>query len=302
MPLLIRPFAERNHVYHLPGKIITQQRKHPLLRELYLSSTGRFDRAVGHHVVRTDQEATTHLLIVCLGGQGYFRTAGTEWPVGTGDVMVGRQHEAHTYAADGHEPWSIAWVHFSGTQAGDYLTLMGIEPGRQRLQIGEQSQIIAVFNELFQTLRAGYTLHHLVMVAASLRRLLSLLAMLDMYADDQPRTGLNVAAIIDFMNAHLHENLTLDDIAAQASMSRSHFTRRFRARTGYAPIDYFIRLKIQRACELLETTDWPIAEVSQSLGYTDPYYFSRLFKRIIGLAPSHYRNTREFQRERSPRN
>ena len=63
-------------------------------------------------------------------------------------------------------------------------------------------------------------------------------------------------------------------------------------KTGYAPIDYFIRLKIQKACELLETTDQQVGEMGYSLGYPDIDYFSRLFKKVVGLSPRQYRAER----------
>ncbi|MCB0166075.1 MAG: helix-turn-helix transcriptional regulator, partial [Anaerolineae bacterium] len=68
--------------------------------------------------------------------------------------------------------------------------------------------------------------------------------------------------------------------------------RVFKKKTGYAPIDYFIRLKIQKACELLETTDQQVSEIGHSLGYPDIYYFSRLFKKVVGLSPRQYRAER----------
>jgi AraC-like DNA-binding protein len=55
-------------------------------------------------------------------------------------------------------------------------------------------------------------------------------------------------------------------------------------------MDYFIHLKIQNACKLLYLTDMTVREVSFELGYDDPYYFSRLFKKVMGISPMQYRN------------
>jgi AraC-like DNA-binding protein len=91
------------------------------------------------------------------------------------------------------------------------------------------------------------------------------------------------------MLEQLTQPLSLDDFADYAAMSRSYFSRQFREKTGYAVMDYFTRLKIQKACELLETTEMKVTEISHYLGYKDPYYFSRLFKKVSGISPSHYR-------------
>ncbi|MET0377936.1 MAG: helix-turn-helix transcriptional regulator, partial [Spongiibacteraceae bacterium] len=58
------------------------------------------------------------------------------------------------------------------------------------------------------------------------------------------------------------------------------------------PIHYFIHLKMQRACELLETTEFDVREIAELLGYADPFYFSKLFKRTIGQSPQHFRIAR----------
>ena len=78
-------------------------------------------------------------------------------------------------------------------------------------------------------------------------------------------------------------------MAAQAGLSESQFSHLFKQQTGHAPLTYFIHLKMQHACSLLTLTQLSVKEIAQEVGYTDSYYFSRLFKKIIGVAPSRYR-------------
>ncbi len=68
-----------------------------------------------------------------------------------------------------------------------------------------------------------------------------------------------------------------------------YYSKLFRERTSHSPIAYFIQLKICKACELLDHTDLGVREIAIELGYDDPYYFSRLFKKIQGVSPSKYR-------------
>jgi len=190
------------------------------------------------------------------------------------------------------DPWDILYGHFDGREALALLQFTGISLADEVVApIGHQPALIALFNEMHATLRAGYTLHHLVMASACLRHILARLAMLLTYRSPASPQGLNIDKLIDVMLARITESCTLDDLAAEANMARSTFSRHFREKTGYPPIDYYLRLKIQKACELLETTDLQIAEVSRHLGYTDAHYFSRLFKKYMGVAPSHYRRT-----------
>ena len=94
---------------------------------------------------------------------------------------------------------------------------------------------------------------------------------------------------ITYMLRHLDESLQVATLAAQANISASHFFALFKRRIGCAPIDCFIRLRMQHACRLLDETVMSVKEVAATLGYDDPFYFSRIFKSVIHVAPSEYR-------------
>lgn len=94
---------------------------------------------------------------------------------------------------------------------------------------------------------------------------------------------------IAYMMRHLDEPLQVATLAARANVSPSHFFALFKRRVGCAPIDYFIRLRMQHACRLLDETPLSVKEVAATLGYDDPFYFSRSFKSVNRVAPSEYR-------------
>jgi transcriptional regulator GlxA family with amidase domain len=94
---------------------------------------------------------------------------------------------------------------------------------------------------------------------------------------------------IDYMAQHLDKPLQVATLAAQVNISPSHFFALFKRRIGRAPMDYFTRLRMQRACRLLERTSLSVKEVASELGYDDPFYFSRVFKSVNRMAPSDYR-------------
>jgi AraC-like DNA-binding protein len=94
------------------------------------------------------------------------------------------------------------------------------------------------------------------------------------------------------MRQHLSEPLQVATLAACAGTSPSHFFVLFKRFTGSPPIDYFIRLRMQRACRLLDLGLLPVKDVAAAVGYEDPFYFSRVFKSVLRIAPSHYRARR----------
>jgi len=94
---------------------------------------------------------------------------------------------------------------------------------------------------------------------------------------------------IIYMKQHLDRPLQVSTLAALAGVSPSRFFVLFKHATGHTPIDFFIHLRMRRACELLEATSLSVQEVAASLGYDDQFYFSRVFKSVNHVAPSEYR-------------
>lgn len=95
----------------------------------------------------------------------------------------------------------------------------------------------------------------------------------------------------DFIHSNYHMSIGLDDIAAAAGISINHLGRQFKVATGMTPIHYLQNVRMEAARELL-LTDLKIAEVAHLVGIEDPYYFSRVFRRINGFSPLAYRKNR----------
>ena len=91
------------------------------------------------------------------------------------------------------------------------------------------------------------------------------------------------------MTNNLAAEASLTELAELAGMSRSRYTSAFRKVTGCSPVEYFNRLKVQKACELLRFSRKPVAEIGRELGFADPYYFSHAFKKMTGVSPANFR-------------
>jgi transcriptional regulator GlxA family with amidase domain len=96
---------------------------------------------------------------------------------------------------------------------------------------------------------------------------------------------------IAHMLGHLNKRVTVAELARMANLSSSYFTALFKQKTGYPPINFFIRLRMQQACHLLKFNNMSVREIAATLGYGDPFFFSRQFKLINGAAPRNYRMT-----------
>ena len=92
-----------------------------------------------------------------------------------------------------------------------------------------------------------------------------------------------------WMRNNLNRTVTLPELASAAGLSIPHYSCIFKLETGFSPIEHFVRLRIQRACQLLDLTSLRVGEIAVEVGWNDPYYFSRTFRRIIGKSPRDYR-------------
>ncbi|MEA2593995.1 MAG: hypothetical protein QOF01_464 [Thermomicrobiales bacterium] len=93
----------------------------------------------------------------------------------------------------------------------------------------------------------------------------------------------------EYVDAHFRDDLTIAEIAAAVCASPAHLQRSFRAGTGVSLIRYVHQLRLRRAADLLRTSNRSVTEVALAVGFADPSYFARLFRREYGVAPASFR-------------
>lgn len=267
-----------------PPRLRRTLARHPLTAGCYPLALGFYPDALGHRMSRPAPD--DHLLIYCRAGQGWLETEDGRLAIGGGDLLLLPKGRAHAYGADPEKPWTLYWVHFDGELVADFLRPLGKGP---LWRIGVQPRLLAEFDALLNLRKQGLSLPHFIYAAHQLQALLASLAVLPARAKLKSGRVLDVDAVQAVMRSHLHDSLNLDALAAQFKLSRFHFAKTYRALTGHAPIQDFIQLKMAHACRLLDEGEQGIREVAEQLGYEDVYYFSRLFRKVVGMAPSHYR-------------
>ncbi|MES2819828.1 MAG: AraC family transcriptional regulator [Pseudomonadota bacterium] len=258
--------------------------RHALTLGCYPLALGFYPDARGHRMARLTPD--DWLLIYCRAGQGWLDTADGRLAVGGGDLLLLPKGQAHAYGAAGQKPWTLYWVHFDGERVADFLRPLGEAP---LLRIGMQPRLLAEFEALLDVRKQGLSLPHFVHAAHQLQALLTSLAVLPARLQLKSGRVLDIDAVQAVMRAHLHGALNLDQLAAQFKLSRFHFAKTYRALTGQAPIQAFIQLKMAHACRLLDEGGQGIRQVAEQLGYEDIYYFARLFRKVVGIAPGQYR-------------
>jgi AraC-like DNA-binding protein len=260
----------------------------PVLNTLRVFSCGLFVEAHEHGWKRSD--LTEGVLIYCTEGCGGYWQDDRQWKIKPGDLFYCPPNTHHRYWADAAQPWTIYWMHLSGEMLADYEELLGFSDDSPVRHIGVHDAIIAEFTRLIIQ-------HPLAKGKADWFRIQSnAIAILGRIAE-LPHNIADIAAAygpiqkaIALMEASLGQTYDLLRFANEAGYGRRHFIRQFSTVTGVPPGVWFIRRKMQRACSLLSQPCIRVKEVASRLGYDDALYFSRVFKRVIGLPPEKYRH------------
>lgn len=247
---------------------------------------GFFPKAKEHYREREDG-ADQYILIYCTEGKGIIEVEDQIYRLEKSDAFCIPRNVRHKYYADEKEPWSILWVHFKGDNT-NYFPL----EERKIVHINSRhsdNRMMVLFNLLFRVLERNYTIGNFIYISQVLSLILSEIYFREK-VDESSVQDRHVTMVIRYMYQHLRENLTLEEISEEVQLSKSYLNAVFKAQTGKSPVEFFIHLKMQEACKLLKSTDYYIYEVSSELGYTDQYYFSRIFKKVVGVSPKDYKN------------
>ncbi len=277
----------------LPVKVIKSFRKSPLISNVFITDIGFYPKAKFHYYER-NAGTSTHILIYCVDGSGWLQAGGKKIAVQRDQYLVIPANMPHKYGSDEEHPWSIYWVHFKGTIAGQITDLLSSNGTAFSKSITYTEERIKLFDTVYNILEKGYSDANVQYINMCFWHFLASFSHPDLFHTSEGGTREDVIErSIAYMREHLHSPLSLKQLADQALVSASHYSALFKKKTGYPPLEYFNNIKIQKACQYLEFTDKNIKEVSYTLGFNDPYYFSRLFSHIMGMPPMEFRNRKK---------
>ena len=284
------PLTENAVRYTTPGFMLHFLENSRLTRACYPTAFGYYPQAKGHRMVRKNHD--DNLLIYCTDGAGIIKTSNCSGAIKPGDLLLLPKGCAHEYSSDSKSPWTIYWFHFSGLEANALIQGLDYQVDLPVIHIGQQPVLLGDMKRLISLRKSGYQ-HAVFTYAASItRQILCHLSVSVRNRNAISRHNFNLDEIQGFMMEHIETHLDLETLARCARLSKFHFANKYKRLTGYPPIKHFIHMKMEHACYLLDNTTEQMGKIAGRLGYEDPLYFSRIFRKTVGLPPSDYRRQR----------
>lgn len=197
----------------------------------------------------------------------------------------GESQEYHYCAKDNPE---VCWIHFSGSQAAGLLNKIGFSKSHAlfcgiSLHYPELFRRIILELQLKRPCFEELLRFYLGQLFTEIHR-----SQLE-FSAEKYRNQKEMEATVHFFNESFTQAVSIEEYARDHHMSISWFIRSFKRYMGMTPMQYITSIRINKAKELLKSTNCSIQEISNLVGYENPLYFSRIFRKQAGLSPSQYR-------------
>jgi len=265
-----------------------------------------------HDLTEVEHSHDFYELVIVTRGSAVHWLEGMEFPVTAGDVFLLQGRQRH-YFHDRkdldlinvmYDPKKVALPENELRRMPGYCAMFMLEPTYRRqhrfasrlhlkrVPLAHVEQLVEEMECECAEKEPGYE----VTLRAKLLEVMIFLSRAYTETDTtEAEALLRVGNVIGALENGFSKDWKLDDLVGIAHMSRSNLMRIFRQATGQSPIEYLVRLRIQRAMELLRSTDLSITEIAMEVGFSDSNYFARQFRRALGESPRSFRTKKSAQ-------
>jgi AraC-like DNA-binding protein len=236
-----------------------------------------------------------YLIHYVISGKGVFSSQGEEYELGAGDSFVIEPEQLISYVSDETDPWHYCWIAFTGTQAAALVVSTGVNPLQPIIHTKRNRHIPVLFRHIQQALRSKKA-------NAQLKSIGYLHLLLGEYCETLSASTLTgvvteaesdriVQQAIHYLSTQYAEPITIELMAESLGYNRAYLSRMFKRHTKVTPVTFLLKLRVDKARLLLrERLELTIEQIASSVGFYDPLYFSKQFRRWYGVSPSEYRN------------
>ena len=230
------------------------------------------------------------LLYIAAGkGHFYFKGSKEETIVPKGNMILFRPKEPQVYYYYAEDKTEVYWVHFTGSQVEEFLDHYELPKDENVFFTGISPDYPWIYNQIIRELQLQ-RVNYEELLRILLRHIL---LTINRYIKEQAQTGTDIIKDMEraahYFRENYTKNISIEQYAAEHLMSVNWFILSFKNVMKMTPMQYILSLRIAAAKGLLENSNKNINEISDAIGYDNPLYFSRLFKKHTGYSPSQYK-------------
>ena len=259
---------------------------------LHVNNCGRqYLGDANHNTIRLHGRVDFHMLYI-LSGRCHAEVRGEEITAKAGDAVLFRPGEKQKYAFYKADKSESLWIHFTGSGCADYLRTLGLY-GLPKFTVGKDAALLRALDSMILSneLRMTGNSPDGDVCDGYLFLALAIMAKIVKVGDEKIKRVGEIAEVADLMSRGFREKRSVGEYAAMCHMSESRFEHVFKEATGISPLEYILGIRIERAKRLLETTDLRNQQIAEEVGFCDANYFSRAFKKRVGMSPANYRKS-----------
>ncbi|SDC16025.1 AraC-type DNA-binding protein [Paenibacillus sp. UNCCL117] len=258
--------------------------------ELTVLFSGHAQTMAGHRV--GPQVLDYYLIHTVVAGQGVFRCRNTDYRLGPGHSFVIFPGELVRYDCEDGNPWKYRWAAFKGARAEELLAVCGLTRNAPTALAERPRRMNALYHKLEQSLRGEGQLRKELAAGGVLRLILAeystASAVGEVSKEDSPVIERQIEQAIRWLTLQYYQPISIEEMAKSLGYHRTHLSKMFKQHTGLSPMQYLLKVRMERAKLLLQES-LTVEQVASSIGFADPLYFSKQFKKCYGLTPSEYR-------------
>ncbi len=249
--------------------------------------------SVAHYSAEWRSTLHTHPcaeLFFITGGNGYLRLTDRNIPIATGDLIIVNSNVEHTEVSS--EKLSLEYIvmgiegleALAGDNGDDGYSIVHFQADREPILFFLQNLLREVEAKL-----PGYDTVCQDLLEVVLLQLMRRSEFTVTFVPTSRKSTRETALVRRYIENHFKEDLTLDKLAEAAHVSKYYLVHNFSREYGTSPINYLLSCRIRESLYLLTETGLSLSEISRTLGFSSPSYFSQSFRRIQGISPMQYR-------------
>ena len=237
-------------------------------------------------------------IVYITAGAGIFEDGSGEYPIIAGSLLIIQPGTWHRYKPNNETGWTEHYVGFNGFIASHLFKDSHLATLKPVMNIGNREEFIDTYYKIYEYVKEEKPGFQQILAGMIMKLLGNLVSIERQFSFSETRIEKIIQKACFLIRQNVENEIDLKAYADCNNITYSYFRKMFKLYTGLPPVKYQIDLKIIRSKEMLLSTDKIIKEICYELGFDSVYYFSRLFKKKIGVSPSKIRTLAQNSKKR----